>query len=208
MERTFSPDDTVVVVSGLPRSGTSMMMEMLAAGGMPLSTDGLRQKDALNPRGYFEDERVKRLDRAPDKSWIRGLGGKAVKVVSPLLHYLPDTNDYRVLFMRRPLPEVVSSQEAMLAQRGERTDSVSPETLRHLFEEHLDTVYRVLRHRSCFRSLDVHYREVLREPVEQARRIQGFLGTQLDVARMAAIVDRRLHLHRHDELPLAEDGPA
>jgi len=109
-------DETITVVSGLPRSGTSMMMQMLGAGGLAVLTDGKRGADADNPRGYYEYEAVKSLGQ--DASWLASAGGKAVKIVSALLIHLPDGFDYRVIFMRRPIAEVLASQRAMLDRLG------------------------------------------------------------------------------------------
>src|SRR5262249_58261695 len=106
----------IVIVSGLPRSGTSLMMQMLQAGGMPLLTDALRPADADNPNGYWEYEPVKRLQQ--DNSWIPKAEGKAVKVVSALLPYLPPQHTYKIIFMQRPLQEVMASQTVMLERRG------------------------------------------------------------------------------------------
>ena len=111
----------IVVVSGLPRSGTSMAMKMLEAGGLSVVTDGLRAADEDNPKGYYEDERVKDLHQAADKAWLRDARGKVVKIISFLLKSLPAENNYQVLFMHRNLREIVSSQNKMLVRRGERT---------------------------------------------------------------------------------------
>ena len=112
----------IVVVSGLPRSGTSMAMKMLDAGGMPLVTDGVRSADISNPNGYYEFEPVKDLERG-EAAWLADARGKAVKIVSPLLTYLPESFDYQVIFMRRPLAEIVDSQHAMLDARGSERGS-------------------------------------------------------------------------------------
>jgi hypothetical protein len=112
----------ITVVSGLPRSGTSMMMQMLEAGGMQLLTDGVRQADEQNPKGYYELEAVKGLDKGEDTPWLADARGKAVKIISFLLTWLPDTYDYGVIFMERNLDEVVMSQNAMLRHRGHATD--------------------------------------------------------------------------------------
>ena len=104
----------VYVVSGLPRSGTSMMMRMLEAGGIEPFTDGARVADVDNPEGYYEYERVKHLERDPDRSWVRQARGRSLKVISFLLRHLPDDNDYLVIYMRRNLDEVLRSQDKML----------------------------------------------------------------------------------------------
>ena len=108
----------VVVISGLPRSGTSMAMRMLESGGLKVMTDGLRIADASNTNGYYEVERVKRLNSDDDRSWLAQARGKAIKIISFLLTYLPDSNDYHVIFMHRSLDEVIKSQNAMLVARG------------------------------------------------------------------------------------------
>ena len=111
--------DAVIIVSGLPRSGTSLYMNMLQAGGLPLMTDAVRTADHDNPQGYFEMERVKRLGEETDKSWVREARGKGLKVISHLLKELPDDNCYRIIFALRGLGEVLASQNAMLARQGQ-----------------------------------------------------------------------------------------
>ena len=126
----------VIVVSGLPRSGTSLMMNMLRAGGMPTVTDEMRTADDDNPRGYFELERVKQLAKG-DVAWVESARGQAVKVISALLEHLPPTSTYQVLFMQRWLPEVLASQRKMLERRGEPTDTIPDQQMAALFDRHL-----------------------------------------------------------------------
>ena len=185
----------IVVVSGLPRSGTSMAMAMLEAGGLPLLTDRRRAADEHNPRGYFELEPVKGLAHGGDAAWLAEARGRAVKIVSFLLTYLPETYDYRVIFMRRPLDEVIASQDAMLDARGEPRGAAPAET-RAVYEAHLAQVERFLARRACFSTLVVDYAEVLAAPRPQAARIGEFLGGGLDPGVMAAVVDASLHRQR------------
>src|SRR5687768_8758894 len=112
----------IVVVSGLPRSGTSMAMKMLEAGGLSVVTDGLRTPDEDNPKGYYEDERVKRLHKEPDKTWLHEARGKVVKIISFLLKSLPPDHNYKVVLMQRNLREIVASQNKMLARLGKPND--------------------------------------------------------------------------------------
>jgi hypothetical protein len=191
--RTSEP---LVVVSGLPRSGTSMMMQMLGAGGLSLLTDGTRAADASNPSGYFELESVTRLDAAAARALVAAGRGKAVKIVSPLLHHLPDPGPYRVVFMRRDLDEVLDSQDRMLARRGEAVVDGESAGLRPRFEQHLEDVRAMLARRPCFDTLEVEHRDVLRDPRAAAGRVARFLGTPLDVDRMAAAVNPALHRSR------------
>jgi hypothetical protein len=190
----------VVVVSGLPRSGTSMAMKMLDAGGLEVVTDDIRTADVDNPKGYFEDERVKDLAEMSDgeKTWVRNARGKVIKVVSSLLQYLPGDNNYRVVFMRRHLQEVLASQAKMLERRDESSET-SDEDMLAMFESHLDKVRFQLRFRDHFEVLYVDYRGVLEDPVGQAERINEFLGGGLDVGKMVEVVDPELYRNRYVE---------
>lgn len=185
----------IVVVSGLPRSGTSMAMRMLEAGGLPVLTDGVRHADSSNPKGYFEFEQVKELDKPGEHAWLAGARGKAVKIISFLLTHLPERYDYQVIFMRRDLDEILASQNAMLDDRGEARGA-DDERLKALYVEHLAQVERFLSRRACFTTLDLPYAGVIADPRAQAERVSGFLGGRLDVEQMAAVADRSLYRNR------------
>jgi hypothetical protein len=187
--------EDVVVVSGLPRSGTSMLMAMLEAGGLPLMTDNRRQPDADNPRGYFEMESVKSLGEQSDRSWVRGARGRGIKVISYLLKELPADNFYRVLFARRDLDEVIRSQNVMLGRQNQPNPVDDAKAL-DLYRKHLVNVQVLMRTRRNFRMLEVAHRETLAEPRRTADAINAFLGGRLDAARMAAVVDRELYRNR------------
>ena len=137
--QTNDPHSEIIVVSGLPRSGTSLMMKMLAAGGLPLLVDGLREPDDDNPEGYFELERVKALVTGDD-AWLAEARGHAVKVISSLLKFLPGTYSYRVILMQRRMSEVLASQRRMLMRRGEPVDTLSDEKLAVISVRHLQQV--------------------------------------------------------------------
>lgn len=198
----------VIVVSGLPRSGTSMMMQMLAAGGIPILSDGVRTPDDSNPEGYYEFEPVKALEQGGDTAWVADARGRAVKVVSSLLRYLPDTSDYRILFMQRHLDEVIDSQDTMLARAGAAQDAapgptsgpapsaVSHDEVRALYRAHLDQTRLLLRARPELVTLDVEHRRAVDDPLAVAREVEAFLGRSMDVARMAAAVRPALHRNR------------
>jgi len=187
--------DPIVVVSGLPRSGTSMTMKMLAAGGMRPVADGIRTADEDNPKGYFEDERVKDLHKEIDKSWLRHARGRAIKVISFLLTHLPENNNYKFLFMRRNLQEVLASQAKMLDRRGQESGP-SDEQMIQAYENHLWKVNRLLRRRRSFEVLDLPYTSVLEDPHDHAQKIRDFLEMPLEVEKMAAVVDERLYRNR------------
>jgi hypothetical protein len=185
---------SIVVVSGLPRSGTSMLMKMLEAGGLPVVTDGLRSADEDNPKGYYEDERVKDLHQAGDKAWLRDARGKVVKIISFLLKSLPADNNYQVLFMHRNLREIVASQNKMLVRRGERNDTTDERAVALLEEQVRDA--RFFLRRPQFEVLEMNYGEILQGGRPQAQRITEFLGRPLDVEKMAQVVDVQLYRNR------------
>jgi len=191
----------VVIVSGLPRSGTSMAMKMLEAGGMELVVDNVRTADEDNPKGYYEDERIKELAEMEDRSWLEAARGKVIKVVSSLLNHLPESNDYKVVFMRRNLHEVLASQTKMLERRGEASHTEDEDLLK-MYQAHLEKIEFQLRFRPNFEALYVDYAEAIRDPASAARQIADFVGGDLDVDRMAAVVDGSLYRNR------AGDGPA
>ncbi len=186
----------IVVVSGLPRSGTSMMMKMLLAAGLEIVTDEIRAADEDNPKGYFELERVKDLDKSGDKTWLKAHRGKVVKVISFLLKDLPDDNAYKVVFMRRSLDEVVASQNKMLVRRGEPTDPASDAEMIERYRTHLRRTEALIGGRKNFRWLDVSYNEILGDPRGPAERVARFLGGRLSVDRMVEAVDASLYRNR------------
>jgi hypothetical protein len=184
----------ITVVSGLPRSGTSLMMMMLEAGGLPLLTDGQRVADDDNPRGYYEFEPVKGL--AQDASWIPQARGKAVKVISALLEHLPESETYRVLFMRREMKEILASQRAMLARRGHPTDLAGEAHIAQLSHRHVEEVLQRLRAQPNAALLEVSYNDLIARPLPGARAVARFLGAGLDAERMASAVDPSLYRQR------------
>jgi Sulfotransferase domain len=181
----------ITFVSGLPRSGTSLMMQMLYAGGMPVLTDHVRVPDEDNPRGYFEWEPVKRLRQEPRR--ILEADGKVVKLVSPLLTSLPSGCAYRVIFMLRPLKEILTSQEEMRRRRSPAESPHSEEILQQAYQKHLQEVFAWMERQSQFAVLRVHFGEVIRDPRSQAEKIREFLGINLDLAAMIRQVDPSLY---------------
>lgn len=195
---TDSADEAIVVVSGLPRSGTSMMMKMLDAGGIPPLTDEIREADSDNPKGYYEFERVKQLDKG-DTAWLPQAQGKAVKVISALLQHLPDDYTYYVIFMRREIAEILASQRKMLINRGEDPDSTDEEKLAELYQKHLHQVDAWLDRQPHIHVLHVSYNDFVTEPGPEVRRVDAFLPHSLDVDRMADVVDPSLYRQRVQE---------
>ncbi len=188
----------ITVVSGMPRSGTSLMMQMLNAGGVPALTDKRRAPDPHNPRGYFEYEAVKHLAR--DASWIGLARGKAVKIMYRLLRYLPQEFEYRIVFMERALDEIFASQKDMLRASGDAAANQDERPMIAAFRTELDEVRAWLAAQSNIRTIFAPYGEILASPEQWAGELSRFLDG-LDTAAVAACVDPRL---RHQRVP----GPA
>jgi hypothetical protein len=187
--------ELITIVSGLPRSGTSMMMKMLAAGGMQILTDNRRTPDRDNPKGYYEFERVKQIEH--DTDWLPQAQGKAVKIIAALLKHLPRWYDYRVIFVRRNIREVLASQREMLIRRGEATDAVSDERMAELFGKHVAQVEAWMTAQPNIDVLYVDHGSVLADPGAAAARLNRFLGGTLDERKAAAVVDPSLYRQRH-----------
>jgi hypothetical protein len=188
----------ITIVSGLPRSGTSLMMQMLEAGGLPVLSDGERKADTDNPKGYLEWERIKQLPKEP--SLIAEAEGKVVKVISQLILALPEGHEYRILFMQRPLPEVLKSQDEMLKRRGNMDLIPDSSVLEELFQRHLIEVNRWLASKANIKVLRVHYHRVLRDPKAIAEEVAAFLeaslGINIDIDAMVHQVDGSLYRNR------------
>jgi hypothetical protein len=191
---TNNPQDYVTIVSGLPRSGTSMMMQMLAAGGMPVLSDNIRQADEDNPRGYYEYEAVKTTSR--DASWLEYARGKAVKMVYRLLYELPQDHSYRVILMSREISEVMASQQAMLQRHSRDTGALSSAELGAVFESELSELRGWLRSRSNFEVMKMSYNSILQCPDTDVRRLAAFVDPNLDIDAMIRVLDRSLYRQR------------
>ena len=172
-----------------------MVMQMLEAGGAEITADFERAADPDNPEGYYELERVKKIDLGEETAWLVDVRGKVIKIVSHYLRYLPDTNNYRVIFVHRDLSEILASQARMLDRRGEGTGA-EDERLKKLYIDHLAKAARHLASRSCFTTLDLQHREIIRDPEAAASRINGFLGGVLDEGVMPAVVNPDLYRNR------------
>jgi len=188
--------EPVVVVSGLPRSGTSMMMRMLEAGGIAPFSDGERAADIDNPEGYYEFARVKDLERDPDRAWVKQARGRALKVISFLLRHLPDDNAYRIVYMRRHLDEVLASQDKMLDRLGNAAPGGDLEAMKEAYRNDIVAARLHARKRPNMQMLELHYADAIADPAGTARRVNEFLGGALDEAAMAAAVNRALYRNR------------
>jgi broad-specificity NMP kinase len=192
-EKTLD-QDAIIIVSGLPRSGTSMLMKMLEAGGLEPLTDNIRAPDDDNPKGYYEFERVKQLEK--DKSWLPEAKGKAVKVISMLLKHLPPEYFYKVTFMQRNMEEILASQKEMLIRRGESGSKVTDEELAEKFHLHLQKIEEWMASQPNFDVIYVKYNEVLQNHRGYCIKINEFLDNRLDVEKMVGAVDDALYRQR------------
>ena len=187
-------DNFVTIVSGLPRSGTSMMMQAIHAGGMAAVTDNIRKSDSDNPRGYYEFEPVKKTKEDP--SWVQHATGKVVKMVYRLLYDLPADYEYRIIFMNRSIEEVLLSQKKMLERIGKKGADIADEKLSGLFKSELEKIYKWIDTQPNFSILSVNYRDAVESPLAQCSIVNDFLGGDLDTGKMASAIDPTLYRNR------------
>ncbi|MEQ9498872.1 MAG: sulfotransferase domain-containing protein [Deltaproteobacteria bacterium] len=186
--------EPITIVSGLPRSGTSLMMRMLEAAGLGVVSDGERAADDDNPRGYYELERVKKLP--DDVGWLPECEGKAVKVISRLMMMLPEGGyRYRVIFMRRNLDEILRSQKKMLERRGE-DESFEDAEMKKNFILHVGEIEAFVAGRDDFEVLFVNYNRLMSDPAKQIQRVAEFLGRGDRIDDMTAVVEPGLYRQR------------
>ena len=188
---SFAAESVVTIVSGLPRSGTSMMMQILVAGGIVPYTDGQRLPDIDNPHGYFEHEQATRL--ASDTRWLPDARGQVVKIVAPLLPRLPSTEHYRIVLMHRGIGEVLRSQRAMLQRLGRAGGALTDDQLAASLTQQMEQVTQWCAAQPNVRALHLDYRDVLTHPEPTCRQIAAFLGRPLDVVSMQKAIDPALH---------------
>jgi LPS sulfotransferase NodH len=181
----------ITIVSGLPRSGTSMMMKILEAGGMQIFTDNLRLADEDNPKGYYELEQVKAL-KDGDDAWLKDAPGKVVKVISSLLEFLPATYKYKVVFMRREIAEILASQKQMLIRRGESSNS-DDQKMAEMFQEHLKRVRVWLANQPNMDVLYMDYNDLMADPASKIKTVAEFLGLNDQLDAMLAVPDKKLY---------------
>ena len=189
------PPQFITIVSGLPRSGTSMMMKMLAAGGMHILTDNIRVSDEDNPLGYFELEKVKAL-KDGENEWLSEAQGKAVKIISALLQHLPPQYQYKIIFMRRDLDEILASQKQMLVRRGEPTDKIDDDTLGGLFQNHLLQIEKWISQQPNIGVTYVNYNDMLQNPEADIQKVVQFLDMSLDKSLMMGVPEKNLYRQR------------
>lgn len=186
-------DQFITIVSGLPRSGTSLMMQMLDKGGMEVMTDNIRTADVDNPKGYYEFEKVKKIKE--DASWLKDARGKVFKMVSLLLLDLPSDESYKIIFMQRDMPEILASQRKML-ERLKQDEGPDDKEMETLFLDHLSKTYAWLDQRKNVDVLYLSYNDIMGEPLKGAGTVNRFLNETLDIGRMAKVIDVSLYRNR------------
>ncbi len=194
MKNRNKPEDRITIVSGLPRSGTSMMMRMLEAGGMSVLVDNIRKNNDDNPDGYYEFEPVKKIRE--DSSWLNGAGGKAVKMVSLLLLDLPPGRRYKIIFMKRRMNEIIASQRVMLERNGRGGQKVNDEEKAEKFEKHLKKIEAWLSNLENLDVLYIDYNKIILDPKPHVNSIAHFLDAGLDVEKMIQIINKKLYRQR------------
>lgn len=188
------PKKPLIIVSGLPRSGTSMMMKILDAGGLEILTDQIRTADDDNPKGYYEFEIVKQLP-AGDFKWLETASGKGVKIISFLLQYLPKKYQYKILFMRRSIHEILASQTQMLVRRGENSGT-DDKQMEDTYQEHLKRTRVWLANQANIQVLYIDYNELIKDPQRSITQVHEFLELPLDLSKMLEVPDTSLYRQR------------
>ena len=187
-------DKKIIVVSGLPRSGTSMMMKMLEEGGIPILTDAIRGADDDNPNGYYEFELVKKLPDGQNQ-WLADANHKVVKIVSALLEHLPVNYRYKIIFMEREPREILASQQKMLANRNEKSE-ISDTEMQEQFQKHLAAIKYWLARQPNMEVLYVDYNKMISKPENYCQAIADFIAIPVDVSKMLAVPNERLYRNR------------
>ena len=188
----------IIVVSGLPRSGTSMMMQMLQAGGLGILTDNIRKEDKNNQRGYLEYEGVKKL-KYGDYDWLDQAKGKAVKIISSLLEYLPDSYEYKIIFMKREMGEILASQGQMLQSNGKPYQDSNNDRLALIYRKHLNQISIWLNNQPNMEVLNVDYNLTIDNSQLTSAKIASFLDTPLDISKMAQAVHKELYHQKNQK---------
>lgn len=187
-------DNAIIIVSGLPRSGTSMMMRMIEAGGIEVVTDNIRKADTDNPRGYYEFEKVKEISK--DSSWLYDCRSKAFKMVSELLYHLPGSEKYKIVFMNRDIDEMLASQQKMLKNLNQNSVNINNDEMKIIYGKHLKKIKVWLEEQENIDVIYVNYNDVIDNPLNNAVKINRFLGGDLKVEKMADVVENALYRQR------------
>ncbi len=187
---------TFIVVSGLPRSGTSLMMQMFQAAGIDPMTDHVRAADDDNPEGYLEWEAIKQIKNHPEL--MDQAEGKVTKVISMLIPYLPTRHEYKIVFMVRPIDEIAASQQKMIQRLGSKGADVDLPTIEKNLTRHRDEILGLIRRRPNMTMRVVRYKKLIEDPQSVVDRLVDFFGdgVLLHPERMASVVRPELYRNR------------
>lgn len=193
-EQMLDEQGTITIVSGLPRSGTSLMMQALHAGGLDVFIDEERPADENNKKGYYEHQLVKKL--AQNKTWLPDAVGKSVKVISHLLQHLPARYKYKIIFMERHLSEITRSQQKMLKRLGKEhapDNGAVNAPLYMKYGQHLKEIKTWLSDQPHIEVCYVSYNGMIEDATQEIERVNTFLGNVLDTTKMTTVVDKSLY---------------
>ncbi len=187
-------DNVITIVSGLPRSGTSMMMKILEAGGMEVVTDNIRKTDEDNIYGYYEYERVKKIKE--NNIWLKETRGKVLKIVSKLLYELPSNENYKIIFIKRKMNEILASQRKMLERMGKSTGGTSDGEMEMLFNKHLSKIAKYIEEKKYIDVIYINYNDFVKSPNVQIKTLNRFLNNKLNIEKAVKVVDKSLYRNR------------
>jgi hypothetical protein len=184
-------ENEIIVVSGLPRSGTSLMMQILQSLNVELFTDQKRTADSSNPKGYFEHELVKTLEH--DASWLYEAKGKALKIVSPLLIYLPLNINFKIIFMIRNYDEIIQSQKKMLNEDEKEDSLTKSEMLKKIFDKDIKQAKNWIKKNPDCEALYISYKKLIEHPDSEIKKIAEFLEIHTELKNAISVVDKNLY---------------
>ena len=188
-------NNNIYIVSGLPRTGTSLMMKMLEAGGLSVVTDDIRSADTDNPKGYYELEKVKNIFN--DNDWLKTIKGRSIKMVSQLLLKIPKENTYKIIFMKRDLKEVIMSQKKMLINRKKKLPLVNDDTLEKFYLNHLNKITSFIDQSSNIDVRYIYFNKLMKSPLSELRKLQNDFINNINMDNMIKMIDTSLYRNRN-----------
>lgn len=181
----------ITLITGIPRSGTSLMMQLFKAANVDIATDAIRTEDDNNPKGYYELEAVKGIVK--NNAFLKDLDGKTIKIVAPLVTFIDLSLEYRVVFMIRDLDEVVQSQEKMVG----KDQQDQKEKFKTMYAMHIEKSRQFLNsHNIPF--IEIQHRELLQNPELSLKRLIDFCGWETPLEELKSVIDHSLYRNRKD----------
>ena len=185
----------IIVVSGLPRSSTAMMMKMLKEGGIQILSDDVKKPDDNNPQGYFEYDLVSKLPEGKT-DWLEEAEGKVVKVISYFLHHLPPKHEYRVLFMERNFSEILKSQKKTIIEEKQKIHKKEDKMMEDYYKTHIKQTKEWLSLQPNFSVIYLSYNELVKNPNQDLSKLSNFLEHELNLDKMSKAIDQNLYRQR------------